>query len=301
MKCRRNQNGRAAPNGTSWCAVAIAAAAFGALTWLEWRRSLRGETEAKTHRLARNLAIAGVSAAALQMAERPISRPLARWSARRRMGLLYELQEKTAAPDWLRDAAAVVLLDYTLYSWHVLEHRWPMLYRFHVVHHADLDLDASTALRFHFGELLASIPWRAGQIFLIGVSPRALLWWQRLLFASIVFHHSNLRLPIRVERRLARLIVTPRLHGIHHSIVREEQNSNWSSGLSIWDRLHGTFRPDVPQHDIEIGVPAFRTAEAVTLGKMLMQPIHEPPPWRCPDGSEPRRGGRPPRTKQLQP
>jgi len=146
----------------------------------------------------------------------------------------------------VRGVLAVLLLDYSLYVWHVLTHRVPLLWRFHLVHHVDLDMDASTALRFHLGELLLSVPWRAAQIGLIGVSWRVYAIWQALLMLSILFHHSNFRLPLRVEGYLNRLIVTPRMHGIHHSIASDEVNSNWSSGLSFWDRLHGTLRLDVP-------------------------------------------------------
>jgi sterol desaturase/sphingolipid hydroxylase (fatty acid hydroxylase superfamily) len=99
--------------------------------------------------------------------------------------------------------------------------------------------------------------------------------WQRLLFFSILFHHSNLRLPLNWERRLAHVIVTPRLHGIHHSVLPDEVSSNWSSGLTAWDRLHGTFKTDVPQQSITIGVPGYDAPDEVTLPKMLALPFRE--------------------------
>jgi sterol desaturase/sphingolipid hydroxylase (fatty acid hydroxylase superfamily) len=154
----------------------------------------------------------------------------------------------------------------------------------------DLDLDASTALRFHFGELAVSIPWRAAQIAAIGVGPNALALWQNALLVSILFHHSNVRLPIGAERVLSRILVTPRMHGIHHSIVPEETNSNWSSGLTVWDWLHGTLRLNVPQNAIVIGVAAYRRPEEVTLAKTLGLPFVPQPPWRLLAGDgEPRR------------
>jgi sterol desaturase/sphingolipid hydroxylase (fatty acid hydroxylase superfamily) len=171
---------------------------------------------------------------------------------------------------------AVVLMDYTLYLWHMLTHRVPALWRFHVVHHADLDLGATTALRFHFGELTISAAWRVAQVLLIGVTPLSLSTWQTLLFVSILFHHSNVRLSDATERRLVRFVVTPRMHGIHHSVVLEETDSNWSSGLTVWDRLHGTLRLDVPQDEIEIGVPSCRDPESVALGRMLALPFEDP-------------------------
>lgn len=205
--------------------------------------------------------------------------PLARRVGREGLGLLPALR----LPGFLRLPIAVALMDYTLYLWHYLTHRVPALWRFHVVHHADLDLDASTALRFHFGEIAVSALWRAAQVRVLGVSPRALSIWQTFLFVSVLFHHSNLRLSPGAERRLSRLIVTPRVHGVHHSAVRAETDSNWSSGLSIWDRLHGTLGPDVPQGEITIGVPAYRAPRQVTLARLLLMPFTaQPPSWRPP-------------------
>ncbi len=228
--------------------------------------------EQKLTRNARNLAVAGLAAATLQIAERPVIEPLAMLVERRGWGLLKRVR---FLPAWAEALLAIILMDYTLYVWHVLTHRVPFLWRFHVVHHIDLDLDASTALRFHFAELAISVAWRAGQVALIGVSPLAFSLWQTALFISVLFHHSNVRLAVDVERQLNRIIVTPRMHGIHHSTVREERDSNWSSGLTIWDRLHGTLKLDVPQDEITIGVPAYRAAEEVTLRKILKLPFVE--------------------------
>jgi sterol desaturase/sphingolipid hydroxylase (fatty acid hydroxylase superfamily) len=260
-----------------WLSGALVLGAFGALVWLERRRPLRAEREPGLTRAARNLAVAAAGAAALRLAEGPVTDRLTALVERRRWGLL----KLAHLPLWLEAAAGCVLLDYTLYLWHVLTHRAPFLWRFHVVHHADLDLDATTALRFHFAELALSVPWRAAQIVLIGVSPRTLSLWQTLLLLSILFHHSNVRLPVRVERGLNHLLVTPRMHGIHHSVVRAETDSNWSSGLTLWDRLHGTLRLDVPQAEVVIGVPAYRDPRELGLADMLAMPFGpERPTWR---------------------
>jgi sterol desaturase/sphingolipid hydroxylase (fatty acid hydroxylase superfamily) len=263
--------------------VPLVFGAFGLLAWLERRRPLRRTIEPKLRREARNVAFAAVSAAALRVTEKPAADALTALVERRRWGLL----KLWRLPAWLEVALAVVLLDYTLYLWHVLAHRAPFLWRFHVVHHVDLDLDASTALRFHFAELVLSVPWRAAQILLIGVSPLALSVWQTFLFLSIMFHHSNVELPVGLERRLNRLFVTPRMHGIHHSVVQEETNSNWSSGLTVWDWLHGTLRLDVPQDDIRIGVPAYRDPVEVGLSNILKMPFgQERPTWQLPAAAE---------------
>lgn len=237
---------------------------FAALTMAELAWPLRPAKEAKGRRLLRNVAIAALGAVA-QSAEQLISARLAKHMQRRRWGLLQQLELSPA----LEACLGIAALDYSLYVWHVLTHRLPFLWQFHAVHHADRDLDASTALRFHVGELTCSIPWRAAQVSLLGITPRVLATWQSALLISVLFQHSNLRLPARFERWLGLLIVTPRLHGIHHSVRRGERNSNWSSGLSIWDRVHGTFRGDVPAQAITIGIPEAQRPESVTLGKCL--------------------------------
>ncbi|WP_119462226.1 sterol desaturase family protein [Rhodospirillaceae bacterium SYSU D60014] len=264
-----------------WLSAALVVGAFGALVWLEQRRPLRRPwIEPKLRRDARNLAVAAASAATLRVLERPVVEPLAEAVLRHRRGLLQQVR----LPVWAEVPLAVALMDYTLYLWHILTHQVPFLWRFHMIHHLDLDLSASTALRFHFAEMALSVPWRAAQVLLIGASPRALSVWQTATFVSILFHHSNLRLPIAVERRLVRLIVTPRMHGIHHSIVQEETDSNWSSGLTLWDRLHGTLRLNVPQTAITIGVPSYRDPEEITLPKILAIPFGpERPAWRLSD------------------
>ncbi len=249
----------------------IALGTFGVLVWLENRRPLRDSVESKSKRNARNLTIAGFAAVALQLAEQPLARPLTKMVERRNLGLLKIVR----LPKILETILAVILLDYTLYLWHVLTHKLPFLWRFHLVHHVDLDLDASTALRFHFGELTISALWRAAQIVAIGVSPVSFAAWQLFLFPAILFHHSNVKLPIELEKRLGKFVVTPRLHGIHHSIVKGETDSNWSSGLTVWDWLHGTLKTDVSQNEIVIGVPAYQNADSVTLPKILPMPFEK--------------------------
>ncbi|MEX2140192.1 MAG: sterol desaturase family protein [Pirellulales bacterium] len=256
---------------TSALGPLVIGGAFAALVWLERRRPLRQEVEPKLVRDVRNLAVAATSAVAIQLTETPLVMPLAEAVERRRWGLLKWFR----LPRWLEGALAIVLLDYTLYLWHVLAHRVPFLWRFHKVHHVDRDLDASTALRFHFAEMILSVPFRALQVVAIGVSPAALRFWQQATLVEILFHHSNVRLPGQLERWLSKLVVTPRMHGIHHSTVADEVNSNWSSGLTVWDWLHGTLRTDVPQEQIKIGVPGYDRPDQVRLGELLKMPFVE--------------------------
>jgi sterol desaturase/sphingolipid hydroxylase (fatty acid hydroxylase superfamily) len=253
--------------------VAISLGVLAGLVLLERKRPLRRERESKLRRDGRNLAVAAVGALTVQLLEAPIVKSLARSVEKRKLGLLKQLN----LPRPLGIIAAVVLMDYTLYLWHVLTHRVPFLWRFHAVHHVDLDLDASTALRFHFGELAVSVPYRAAQVVLIGVDAEVFSYWQIFLSLSILFHHSNVRLPRRLESALSWFLVTPRMHGIHHSNEPAEANTNWSGGLACWDRIHRTFRLNIPQQEIHIGVKGIDTEERVRLPEILTQPFRDVP------------------------
>jgi sterol desaturase/sphingolipid hydroxylase (fatty acid hydroxylase superfamily) len=230
---------------------------------------LRRRVEARLPHLLRNLAVAAPSFAVLGLLTTPLVVPVAEWAEEHHFGVA----QIAPLPVAVRTVLAVVLLDWTLWFWHWANHKVPFLWRFHLAHHVDRDLDASTALRFHAGEMALSVPVRVLQVGLVGADPVALWWWQVLLFASIVFHHSNTRLPLTVERALVWFVVTPRMHGIHHSDHQNETDSNWSSLLSVWDRLHGTLLLAVPQHEIRIGVPAYRAPPEVTLARTLVMPF----------------------------
>jgi sterol desaturase/sphingolipid hydroxylase (fatty acid hydroxylase superfamily) len=253
-------------------AAPLVVGAYLALRWLELRHPLRAAVDDRGRRARCNLALAAAAGLVLQLLEAPAVRRACRRVETRRFGLL----KRVPLPRWLESVLAIALLDYSLYVWHVLLHRVPLLWRFHAVHHIDLDLDASTALRFHCVELALSVPWRAGTILLLGAGAVPTSLWQTLTLLSIMFHHANVRLPRALERRLVRLIVTPRMHGIHHSAVRAHTDSNWSSGLTAWDRLHGTLRLDVEQDGITIGVPAYRQSVAAPV--LLGLPFHAAQP-----------------------
>jgi sterol desaturase/sphingolipid hydroxylase (fatty acid hydroxylase superfamily) len=254
---------------SAWVTPVVVGAAFAGIAILESRRPLRRRREPTARRVGRNLATAGLAAAVTAALQSALLAPLARRVDRERLGLLHRI----AMPEALRTIVGVLLLDYTLWWWHFANHRVPLLWRFHLVHHVDLDLDASTGVRFHFGEMALSVFYRMAQFRLLGITERAASIWQRMLLVSIAFHHSNLRLPVDVEDRVVRVLVTPRMHGIHHSDVREETDSNWSSLFSWWDALHGTLRLDVPQEAIEIGVPAYQHPDDVTLPKITVLPF----------------------------
>ena len=263
-----------------WLTPAALLATLVLMTALEEVRPLRRRVEAAGRHLARNVAMGTVSLAVLTLVQTPFLLPLTEWAQRKQVGLL----NLVALPAWAELALGVLFLDYTLWHWHRINHLWPFLWRFHAVHHVDLDLDASTALRFHFGELALSAGYRLVQVVVLGPSPLALGSWQLLLFVSILFHHSNLRLPLGLERALVRVVVTPRMHGIHHSLYLDETNANWSSLLSVWDYVHRTAVLGIPQDEVVIGVPTCREPRKVTLGRILVRPFESHPEDHGPPG-----------------
>ncbi|MEP7084149.1 MAG: sterol desaturase family protein [Betaproteobacteria bacterium] len=180
-----------------------------------------------------------------------------------------------------------LLLDLSFYYWHRANHASRFLWRFHNVHHVDPDLDVSTAFRFHFVEIGLSAGFRAVQILLIGGPPGVFVVYELVFQLNTLFQHSNLRLPVAVERGLNLLLVTPRMHGIHHSQVREENNANWSSVLSWWDRLHGTLRLNIPQAQVDIGIAGYSLRGDNHVRRVLAMPFRRQRDyWRVPEDTK---------------
>ena len=270
-------------------------AALVILFWRQLDRPLRQLRYSVWRRAVRNFIFSAPAFALLRLALIPIPLAAAWWAEQRGFGLLHW----TPIPGWLRHVAGFVLMDWAYYWWHYATHTVPILWRFHNVHHTDLDLDITTAARFHFGEIIASIPFRVIVATLFGVSPVTLLVFEIFFEGASLFHHSNWRLPLGLERILNRIIVTPRMHGIHHSIVRRETDSNWGTIFSFWDRLHRTLRIDIAQDEIEIGVAGYRDEKDLTLVRLWRMPFGQQRAWRLPDGKVPEREPRP--TRELQP
>jgi sterol desaturase/sphingolipid hydroxylase (fatty acid hydroxylase superfamily) len=283
--------------------VAVLGAVMAGLAIAERRRPLRPRVEPALPHTARNLGVAALGGVATGLAELALGWPtLGRASASGRAGHGRGLLRILPLARGLRALLGFLLLDYTLWAWHRLNHAVPVLWRFHLPHHVDRDLDASTGLRFHFGELALSAGFRAGQLAVLGVGRGTFLGYQVVLLAGVLFHHSNLRLPIGLERGLCRVLVTPRMHGIHHSIVEAEAGSNFGSLFPWWDDLHGTRRLDVPQAALTIGVPAYLDSRDAGLERVLALPFERlGPSWGLPDGRRPERPALPGAAGRLAP
>jgi sterol desaturase/sphingolipid hydroxylase (fatty acid hydroxylase superfamily) len=160
-------------------------------------------------------------------------------------------------PDWVAVLAALVLFDLWMYLWHRANHEIPLLWRLHRVHHTDPRMDASTALRFHPGEILISTLLNGLVILLIGLSLETLVLYKAVMIPVILLHHSNLSLPAGLDRALRLVIVPPSLHRVHHSEIIAETNSNYGTVLSVWDRLFGSLRLRADTDAIRYGIGRF--------------------------------------------
>jgi sterol desaturase/sphingolipid hydroxylase (fatty acid hydroxylase superfamily) len=279
--------------------VVIALASCLALLFAVERFSvLRRRTRPLLGRLLINAVISLLAFVAAALLVRPAASAAVQWTAEAPFGLIHVMAMPVAA----QFLVAVLAMDLTFYWWHVANHRIPVLWRFHNVHHIDPDLDVSTAFRFHAGEVAFSAGFRVVQVAAIGLPAWMFLTYELVFQINTMFHHSNIRLPIRIERMLNLVLVTPRMHGIHHSQVGEETNSNYSVVFSWWDRLHRTLGLNIPQADIVVGVPAYVHAEDNRLWNALLLPFRRQRDyWRGPDGTVVRRdrGDRPARTSRL--
>lgn len=248
--------------------MAATIGAVGAVLLAERARPLRRQTRAVLPRAVRGAVMGASCQAVIMLTEAPATQAIARRNVQQGRGLVGLLGGGV-----LGKAAAFLAMDYGFYLWHIATHKVPFLWRFHRVHHVDPDLDAYTALRFHFADMLVSLPWRLVQVRVSGTGPVMLKNWQIFFLLSVLFHHSNTALPAGWDKKLARVITTPQMHGIHHSQNLAQMDSNWSSGISWWDHLHGTFRADVEQSDITIGVDDPLARRDIALLPALAAPL----------------------------
>ena len=179
------------------------------------------------------------------------------------------------APVWVAFLVSLVVLDLVIYLQHVLFHAVPALWRLHRMHHADLDFDVTTGLRFHPVEIVLSMGLKLAVVALLGPPAAAVLVFEVLLNGTAMFNHSNIRIPLRLDRVLRLVVVTPDMHRVHHSVIPREANSNFGFNLPWWDRLFGTYRAQPAEgHDaMTIGIELFRTPRDLWLDRMLIQPL----------------------------
>lgn len=199
---------------------------------------------------------------------------IALWCEARGYGLMHLL----AVPAWIAIPISVIILDLAVYGQHVMFHATPMLWRIHRMHHADVEFDVTTGSRFHPIEIVASMLIKIGVVALLGAPAVGVLAFEVLLNATAMFNHSNVRLPLGLDRIVRLLVVTPDMHRVHHSIDPQETHSNFGFNMPWWDRLFGTYRgqPAAGHDGMTIGLPIFRDPKDQRLDYMLTQPFRKP-------------------------
>ncbi len=229
-------------------------------------------TQSRSARWMNNIALVVVNTVVVRIVFPAATVGMAAYAAEQQWGLF----NQTDTPAGWAVLASVVLLDGVIYLQHVMFHAIPAFWRLHRVHHADMDFDVTTGSRFHTVEIVLSMLIKFVAVILLGPPLVAVVIFEVLLNATAMFNHSNVRLPLALDRLLRLLIVTPDMHRVHHSHYPHETNSNFGFSLSLWDRLFGTYRaqPDDGHENMVIGIDTFRdSAQCIPLHRLLLMPF----------------------------
>lgn len=234
-------------------------------------RPRRQPSTPRAHRWAANLALTALNPLLLRLVFPVLAVDLALQAQQRGWGILNQLPF-AAGLKWI---LAVLALDLVIYLQHVMFHALPLCWRLHMVHHADLDYDVTTGLRFHPIEIVLSMIIKLAAVLLLGAAPQAVVIFEVLLNATSMFNHANLNLPLGLDRVLRLVLVTPDMHRVHHSVIIRETNSNFGFNLPWWDQLFGTYRaqPSRGHPAMTIGLAQYRDPAKLTLPHLLALPL----------------------------
>ena len=254
--------------------VAFLGILIGMMAW-EYFRPARKLQYPRWLRWSSNLGIVVINTAVLRLTLPMLAAGAAVWAEAQHWGWL----NQTSWPFWVEVIFALLLFDFAIYLQHVMVHAVPLFWRFHRLHHADLDYDATTGLRFHPIEILFSMGLKMLLVIAVGAPLLAVIIFEIILNSASLFNHGNVRLPAWLEPWARAFIVTPDMHRVHHSAIREETNSNYGFSLSIWDRLFGTYRdqPTLGHEHMVIGLEYFRDERELYLHRLLVQPLLNSP------------------------
>lgn len=269
--------------------LALAVLLFGLLATLEAIFPRKARALPRGRRWRTNLTIILVDSLALRLMGPVAAIAAAVFAEQNGFGLF----NRIALPGWLEFVLALIILDLAIYVQHVLTHKIPLLWALHKVHHADRDIDVTTAVRFHPAEMIVSMLYKGAVILALGPSALAVFVFALLLNLFAMFNHANLRLPDFADKILRLFVVTPDMHRVHHSVVRGETDSNFGFSIALWDRLFGTYtaQPTAGHDNMVIGLPDHQTHHPAQLWWSLALPFgdwrkrDQPPPPICnPDG-----------------
>lgn len=230
----------------------------------------KNRTSPRLSRWTTNLLLVVIDSVVLRIVTPVLAVALASWAQANNVGLLNWLP----LPSFIKIIAAIILLDMAIYFQHVMSHKYPMLWMFHKVHHADRDIDVTTGLRFHPVEIVFSMLYKLVWVLVLGPAASAVILFEILLNGSAMFNHSNISMNKKVDRQIRKIVVTPDFHRVHHSVIQSETDSNYGFFLSIWDRLFRTYTPQPKDthDDMTIGLAEYQTTAPTTLKWCLIEP-----------------------------
>ncbi len=251
--------------------LSVFAAVFLAMAMAEWAAPRRALGHDRSRRWLTNLAIVAIDTLAVRLAFPLAAVGFAIWAEGRGLGLL----RLVGVPGAAAGVIAFLALDLAIWAQHVAVHKVPILWRVHRVHHADVDIDVTTGLRFHPIEIALSMLWKMAVIAALGAPPLAVFAFEVVLNGMAMFNHANVRLPPGVDRVLRLVLVTPDMHRVHHSADRRETDSNYGFNLSVWDRLFRTYVPQPARgHEgMTIGLDDYQSDAPTRLGWSLALPF----------------------------
>ena len=263
--------------------VSAYAAVFAVMALWEWWAPRRKLSAGRAPRWPGNLGILAIDIVAVRLLVPTTAVGVALVAAENGWGLFAQL----GVPYWAAVVIGVIALDLAIYLQHVVFHYVPPLWRLHRMHHADVDIDVTTGLRFHPIEILLSLGIKIAAVLALGVPAFAVLVFEVLLNATSMFNHSNVKLPPWLDRLARWIVVTPQMHQVHHSVVRAETDSNFGFNLPWWDRLFGTYRaePAAGEQGMTIGLPIFRDKAELRITRLLTQPFRDDKGRPAPDRS----------------
>jgi len=250
---------------------------FAAFLLLEWRAPFRTAIQSKLQHVSTNLVLFGTNSLAASLITGWVVFLRSEHWKDQNWGLLHHFH---LGPISLI-AASIILLDVTLYAFHWLNHRVPVLWRFHRAHHTDLDMDVTTSVRFHIGEALITTVFKVVAVMALGIPTYGLLVSETTFLAAGQFQHSNIRVPLFLERWIRFVLVTPPMHWIHHSRRPAEHHSNFGVMISTWDRWFRTYRTGVRQSEIHFGLDEYSKPEDVAMLRFYRIPL-DPAEFRAP-------------------
>jgi sterol desaturase/sphingolipid hydroxylase (fatty acid hydroxylase superfamily) len=261
------------PNGELAVRIGAALGIFAAMALWELLAPRRSMAVGRLRRWPGNLGILVLDALLVRLLIPVAAAGTAAIAAQRGWGLL----NITPWPAWLEVLLGFVALDLAIYAQHVMFHKVPWLWRLHRMHHADVEIDVSTGLRFHPIEIVLSMLIKIAVVVLVGAPVIAVIAFEVVLNATSMFNHSNAAMPVWLDRIVRLLVVTPDMHRVHHSVARHETDSNYGFNLPWWDRLFGTYRalPEAGHHGMTIGLPIFRDPGELRLDRLISQPFRD--------------------------